>query len=175
MDKYEIINIILEDVDRELTDAEITSLLLETALAQKNEDRKETFGQLAADKLAKGAGSWFFVITFMVLLIIWIIINSVLALNAFDPFPFILLNLILSCLASIQAPLIMMSQNRQEEKDRQRALSDYKINLKTEFIIKELYQDLKSVKQTQEELLVAVKAIQSKEKKQKIKAHKENA
>ncbi len=85
-------------------------------------------GQKISDKVASFGGSWAFIISFFVILIIWIIYNSVAALkNEFDPYPFILMNLILSCIAALQAPIIMMSQNRQEEKDRQRGENDYLI------------------------------------------------
>ena len=101
-----------------------------------------TIGQRAADAIAKFAGSWAFIFAFTGVLILWMVINTLLAVKAFDPFPFILLNLVLSCVAAIQAPLIMMSQNRQEEKDRQRAENDYKVNLKTEIMIEDLYDKM---------------------------------
>ena len=97
----------------------------------------ETFGQRAADKLAAFAGSWLFLLTFVVLLLGWMIFNAVMAARAFDPYPYILLNLVLSCLSAIQAPILMMSQNRQGDKDRLRAENDFQVNLKTEFIIED--------------------------------------
>jgi len=98
---------------------------------------KLTIGQKLADKIASFGGSWTFIITFFSLLMLWILTNILfLTTKPFDPYPFILLNLILSCLAAIQAPIIMMSQNRQEQKDRKRAEQDYKINLKAELEIK---------------------------------------
>jgi len=102
-----------------------------------------TVGQMAADKIAKFGGSWTFIISFFTVLTGWIAFN-VYALNnqGFDPYPFILLNLILSCLASIQAPIIMMSQNRQEEKDRERAEWDLKINEKAEAEVREISKKL---------------------------------
>lgn len=102
---------------------------------------KYTFGEKLADQVASFGGSWKFIILFFTLLVVWIIINSIAFLmKPFDPYPFILLNLILSCLASIQAPIIMMSQNRQEVKDRLRAENDYKINLKAEYEIRALQE-----------------------------------
>jgi uncharacterized membrane protein len=102
-----------------------------------------TFGQRAADKIAKFGGSWTFIISFFLVLTIWISFNVYALHNkGFDPYPFILLNLILSCLASIQAPIIMMSQNRQEEKDRARAEWDLKINEKAEAEIREISKKL---------------------------------
>ncbi|MFM8596077.1 MAG: DUF1003 domain-containing protein [Flavobacteriales bacterium] len=104
---------------------------------------KLTFGQNLADKVATFGGSWTFIIVFGLVLFSWIILNAAfLANKGFDPYPFILLNLILSCLAAIQAPVIMMSQNRQEEKDRERAKQDYMINLKSELEIRTLHEKL---------------------------------
>jgi uncharacterized membrane protein len=106
-------------------------------------DNKLTMGEKIADNIAKFGGSWLFISSFGLVLFFWIIINtSVLLRHPFDPFPFILLNLILSCLAAIQAPVIMMSQNRQEEKDRLRAEHDYQINLKAELEIRQLHDKL---------------------------------
>lgn len=143
LNKLEILKIILEDVEEELTDEEILHLILDRTVSKDLASKKKyTLGQKAADKLAKFAGSWTFIILFTVALAAWIMINNKLGNKAFDPFPFILLNLILSCTAAIQAPLIMMSQNRQEEKDRQRAENDYKVNLKTEIIIQDIHRKL---------------------------------
>ncbi len=100
-------------------------------------DRNLSSGQRLADNIAKFGGSWSFISIFGVFLFIWMSINIyVMTVHPFDPYPFILLNLILSCLAAIQAPIIMMSQNRQEDKDRQRALHDYQVNLKAELEIR---------------------------------------
>lgn len=100
-------------------------------------------GQKVSDKVAKFGGSWAFIISFFVILIIWIIFNSVAPIrDSFDPYPFILMNLILSCIAALQAPIIMMSQNRQEEKDRRRGENDYLINLKAELEIRSLHQKM---------------------------------
>jgi uncharacterized membrane protein len=100
-----------------------------------------TKGQKISDRVAEFGGSWTFIITFFVILTIWIVFNSLATqkLN-FDPYPFILMNLILSCVAALQAPIIMMSQNRQEEKDRKRSENDYLINLKAELEIRSLHQ-----------------------------------
>lgn len=115
--------------------------------------RQLTFGDKMSDKLAEFAGSWAFIIGFGVVMIAWIVVNTRLLLHPYDPFPFILLNLILSCLAAIQAPLIMMSQNRQEEKDRIRSKNDYKINLKSELIIEDLHKKIDILLRNQEEIL----------------------
>lgn len=99
-------------------------------------------GQRIADKVASFGGSWTFIISFGVILMLWIATNVILVAKAFDPYPFILLNLVLSCLAALQAPVIMMSQNRKEEKDRQRAENDYLINLKAEIEVRNLHQKI---------------------------------
>jgi uncharacterized membrane protein len=102
-----------------------------------------TRGQKISDKVARFGGSWSFIISFFVVLLIWIAYNSMaMASKIFDPYPFILMNLILSCIAALQAPVIMMSQNRQEEKDRKRAENDYLINLKAELEIRALNQKI---------------------------------
>ncbi|MBL0295039.1 MAG: DUF1003 domain-containing protein [Saprospiraceae bacterium] len=102
-----------------------------------------TQGQKISDKVARFGGSWTFIILFMILLFFWILFNSISPKqDNFDPYPFILMNLILSCVAALQAPIIMMSQNRQEEKDRQRGENDYLINLKAELEIRALHQKI---------------------------------
>ena len=123
-----------------MTDEEILNLLADSKISMNPEkEQKITLGQKAADAIARFAGSWAFIFSFTGVLILWMLVNTLLASKAFDPYPFILLNLVLSCVAAIQAPLIMMSQNRQEEKDRHRAENDYKVNLKTEIMIEDLY------------------------------------
>lgn len=100
-------------------------------------------GQMISDKVARFGGSWSFIMIFMGLLIVWIIYNSIMVKqDQFDPYPFILMNLVLSCLAALQAPIIMMSQNRQEEKDRKRAENDYLVNLKAELEIRSLHKKI---------------------------------
>lgn len=112
-------------------------------IEQEDEIDNRTFGQKVADKVAAFGGSWTFIISFFVFILLWIGVNVYFLTNkGFDPYPFILLNLILSCLASLQAPIIMMSQNRQEEKDRERAKKDYEINLKAENEIQLLQEKL---------------------------------
>lgn len=105
---------------------------------------KLSFGQKVADGLAKFGGSWSFVIIFIVLLLAWIILNvtSLFMAKPFDPYPFILLNLVLSCLAALQAPIIMISQNREEERDREQAIHDYEVNLKSEIEVRLLHEKL---------------------------------
>lgn len=117
--------------------------LLTSKLSEAEDDGKRTYGQRLADKVAGFGGSWKFIIIFIVVLISWILLNALFLLNkGFDPYPYILLNLILSCTAALQAPVIMMSQNRKEVKDRKRAENDYLINLKAEIEIRNLHQKL---------------------------------
>lgn len=100
-------------------------------------------GQALSDRIARWGGSWAFIVFFLALLAVWIIFNvSIIPSDAFDPYPFILMNLVLSCVAALQAPIIMMSQNRKEEKDRMRAENDYLVNLKAELQIRELQQKM---------------------------------
>ncbi|MDO4604721.1 MAG: DUF1003 domain-containing protein [Helcococcus sp.] len=138
-----IMQILDEDMNNEEYEEALELLLAETV--NKIPENKMTKSQLAADKLAKFAGSWTFIIFFIIVLIGWIILNVYMLRNPFDPYPFILMNLVLSCIAAIQAPIIMMSQNRQEEKDRERAKNDYKVNLKSEILIEEIYRNINSI------------------------------
>jgi uncharacterized membrane protein len=114
-------------------------------------------GQKISDKVARFGGSWKFIVAFAVVLILWILFNS-LALTAFrfDPYPFILMNLILSCIAALQAPIIMMSQNRQEEKDRMRAENDYMVNLKAELEVRSLHEKMNLLLEEQIKTLFVV-------------------
>ena len=138
---------VLKDIRHDMSDEEVLNLLADSKISVSPESEKEkyTLGQRAADVIAKFAGSWAFIFSFTGVLVIWMIVNTLLAAKAFDPYPFILLNLVLSCVAAIQAPLIMMSQNRQEEKDRRRAENDYKVNLKTEIMIEDLYDKVNAI------------------------------
>jgi uncharacterized membrane protein len=125
-------------------------------------DEKLTFGQRLADTIAEFGGSWTFIMVFFFFLMLWILLNIWwLASRAFDPFPFILLNLILSCIAAIQAPVIMMSQNRQEQKDRIRGEHDYKINLKAELEIKLLHEKIDHLIIHQNKKLMEIQEIQA--------------
>ena len=138
---------VLKDIRHDMSDEEVLNLLADSKISVSPESEKEkyTLGQRAADVIAKFAGSWAFIFSFTGVLVLWMIVNTLLAAKAFDPYPFILLNLVLSCVAAIQAPLIMMSQNRQEEKDRRRAENDYKLNLKTEIMIEDLYDKVNAI------------------------------
>jgi uncharacterized membrane protein len=127
----------------------------------KQFERKLTFGERLSDHIAEFGGSWKFLISFGAVLVIWIAINGViLVTRAFDPYPFILLNLILSCLAAVQAPIIMMSQNRAEARDRLRAENDYKVNLKAELEIRHLHEKIDHLLRRQYNRLFEIQQIQ---------------
>lgn len=128
---------------------------------QEEIETQLTMGQKIADKVATFGGSWTFIITFFTFLLIWMVINIwVFTTQPFDPYPFILLNLILSCLAAIQAPIIMMSQNRQEQKDRKRGEHDYKINLKAELEIQLLSEKIDHLLVHQNKKLLEIQEVQ---------------
>lgn len=151
----------LQLIDRDVMNAvKNNSILFENI--QDKIDKKLTVGQRVADSVAQFGGSWTFIISFFVFLLIWMTVNILfLASKAFDPYPFILLNLILSCLAAIQAPIIMMSQNRQEQKDRLRSEHDYKINLKAELEIKLLSEKIDHLIIHQNRKLLEIQEVQA--------------
>lgn len=163
--RNQIISELLHVTDEEFTDEELIHQLIATEVT-KNADKDEhmTFGQRAADAVARFAGSWAFIFSFIAVMVIWMVINLVLGSRAFDEYPFILLNLVLSCIAAVQAPLIMMSQNRQEEKDRRRAENDYKVNLKTEIMIEDLHDKMNEILARQESILKRLKELEKREK-----------
>jgi uncharacterized membrane protein len=161
------IQVLLEEEKGELTELDrsvVQSFKDNEILARNIEieyEEKLKPSERIADKIATYGGSWKFIITFAMVLAIWIIMNSaVLLLRPFDPYPFILLNLVLSCLAAIQAPVIMMSQNRQEAKDRARSQHDYQINLKAELEIRNLHQKIDHLLTHQWERLVQIQQLQ---------------
>ncbi len=144
------------EVVRSLREHEILASNVDAELEQS-----WSFGERLADRIATFGGSWTFLICFGVFLAIWIAINSaVLLWRPLDPYPFIFLNLILSCLAAIQAPVIMMSQNRQEEKDRIRSQHDYQVNLKAELEIRHLHEKMDHLLSHQWERLVQIQELQ---------------
>lgn len=150
----------------ELTDLEknvLQTLKNQKTLVEKIEHTEAplTLSQKVADRVATFGGSWRFIISFAVFMFLWITANTVVLLNrGFDPYPFILLNLILSCIAALQAPVIMMSQNRQEEKDRERAQKDYMINLKSELEIRMLHEKLDHLIIHQQQELIEIQKVQ---------------
>ena len=166
--RIDVIKMILEDENIAREEDEVLHLLLQERVSKNpvaDHEEKFTLGQRMADNLAKAAGSWVFIGSFGGCLVLWIAVNAAVLLNrGFDPYPFILLNLVLSCLAAIQAPVIMMAQNRQEEKDRLRAKNDYKVNLKAEIIIEDIHEKLDDIIASHKEL---IKRINDLEKGQK--------
>jgi uncharacterized membrane protein len=150
----------LSALDQEVIESLQQHEILSNDLSKQFE-RKLTFGERLSDHIAEFGGSWKFLITFGAVLVIWIAINGVLLVTqAFDPYPFILLNLILSCLAAVQAPVIMMSQNRAEARDRLRAENDYKVNLKAELEIRHLHEKIDHLLRRQYNRLFEIQQIQ---------------
>lgn len=160
----DLVRSILDDeYDKRAEEEEIMHILLQHKVAENTSkvgDDSLTLGAKMADRIAKFAGSWTFILIFISCLILWIIANAFLLTRPFDVYPFILLNLILSCVAAIQAPVIMMSQNRQEEKDRLRSLNDYKTNLKSEILVEDIHSKLDQLLTNQEELLGRLSAVE---------------
>ena len=158
---------VLEDEIGELSalDQEVVESLREHEILSsdiaKQFEKKLTFGERLSDKIAAFGGSWTFIIFFSAVLLIWIVINSfILMMRAFDPYPYILMNLVLSALAALQAPVIMMSQNRSEARDRARGENDYKINLKAELEIRHLHEKIDHLLRGQYKRLFEIQQIQ---------------
>lgn len=152
-ERQRIIRELLHGTDEEFTDEELIHQLIATKVTENADHReKPSLGQRASDAVAKFAGSWAFIFSFIAIMVLWMLLNLLMGDQAFDAYPFILLNLVLSCIAAVQAPLIMMSQNRQEAKDRERAENDYKVNLKSELIVDDLHKKLDRVLENQKEL-----------------------
>ncbi len=165
-ERRKVIKELLDVTDKEFTDEELIHQLIATEVTKNTDkDEKLSLGQKASDAVAKFAGSWAFIFSFIAVMVIWMVVNIVLAANAFDGYPFILLNLVLSCIAAVQAPLIMMSQNRQEAKDRERAENDYRINLKNELIIDDLHKKLDLILENQKKIMRKLEILE--EEKQK--------
>jgi uncharacterized membrane protein len=163
----EYVQALMEEEKGELSSLErsvIESLARQEILAENIEaqfQKKLSLGERLADRIADFGGSWTFIVLFGGFILIWIAINTiVLLMRPFDPYPFILLNLMLSCLAAIQAPIIMMSQNRQEARDRLRSENDYRVNLKAELEIRHLHEKLDHLLQHQWERLIEIQQIQ---------------
>lgn len=174
--KEELVREILAK-DKDLNSSNIDEELIHQLISGKvakdiNNVRDEnlTLGQKTADKIAAFGGSWTFIISFGIVLVTWITLNTIiLSTKAFDPYPFVFLNLVLSCIAAIQAPIIMMSQNRQSERDRLTAANDYLVNLKSEIIVEDLHNKIDLLIERQEEytkkqemLLKAVEELKNK-------------
>lgn len=165
--QHQYVQSLLEAEKGELTELELEVLngLREHEILARNPEvhfeAERTFGQRLADRIATFGGSWNFIVVFAVVLFAWMFVNSyALVVRPFDPYPYILLNLVLSALAALQAPVIMMSQNRQEARDRLRAMHDYQINLKAELEIRQLHQKIDHLLSHQWERLVEIQEIQ---------------
>ena len=143
--KKELVKKLLKQEINAENESDLIEMLIDKPITidvDKQEDKSLTRGEKLADKLSEVAGSWSFIIGFSLFIVIWIIINTVILNRASDPYPFVLLNLVLSCLASLQAPIIMMSQNRQAKKDSLRNQNDYQIDLKSELILERLHEEI---------------------------------
>lgn len=148
--KREIVKMLLNSDIGEKDEEELLDLLIDQPISidvDKEEDSKRTLGDKVADRISEVAGSWGFIIIFTCFLIFWVILNVYILSdgNKIDPYPFILLNLVLSCIAALQAPIIMMSQNRQSQKDSLRDQNDYRIDLKSELILEELHDKMEEI------------------------------
>src|SRR5574344_417851 len=153
--KKEIVQMLLKKQFESTDEEDLINMLIDEPIAidvDKQEDATRTIGDKLADKLTATAGSWNFIISMIIFLILWILLNVFMFENG-DPYPFILLNLILSCIAALQAPIIMMSQNREAKKDRMRSSNDYKTDLKSELILEELHQEMKKILNNQNKIL----------------------
>lgn len=153
--KKEIVRMLLNQDLPTDNEEELIEILINDPIAvdiDKATDENKTFGDRVADKITEKAGSWAFILGFMAFLIIWIFINLKLIKNL-DPYPFILLNLVLSCIAALQAPIIMMSQNRSAKKDSLRGHNDYKTDLKSELILEELHHEMRDILANQRKIL----------------------
>lgn len=156
--KSDIVKRLLSKSLDKVDEKELMKMLIDEPLAidsDKNEDKKRTFGDILADQVTKIVGSWTFIILFVLFLILWMAFNYFDILKI-DPFPFVLLNLILSCIAALQAPIIMMSQNRAAKKDSIRSLNDYKTDLKSELILEVLHEQMDEILKMQKEIRKSV-------------------
>lgn len=169
--KAELLELLLERENKEIKKMdEMVDLLVSKNLTLNvngEKDDKLTFGERMSDKLAKFAGSWIFIGIFLLIIALWLLSNIYLFTKPFDAYPFILLNLFLSCIAALQAPIIMMSQNRQEKKDRIRNDNDYKIDLKSEFILEDLYNKVNKVLDQQETIKAKLSVLEKQTRDQK--------
>lgn len=155
----------MENADISLVEQQVIDAITHNKILSEDIEpilnKQLTAGQRAADAIAEFGGSWRFIISFFVVLVTWIAMNAwFLGQRPFDPYPFILLNLILSCLAAIQAPIIMMSQNRQEQKDRLRSENDFKVNLKAELEIKLLHEKIDHLTFIQNKRMLEIQQVQ---------------
>ncbi len=161
VNKKEIVKRLLKQEISAEDEDDLIEMLIDRPITidvDKQEDKDLTKGEKLADKLSEVAGSWGFIIGFSLFIVSWIIINLVIMRRAMDPYPFILLNLLLSCLASLQAPIIMMSQNRQAKKDSIRNQNDYQIDLKSELILERLHEEIQESLRNERMIIKLLKA-----------------
>ena len=157
--KKDIVKMLLRNNELDEKDEEeLLDLLIDQPISidvDKQEEAKMTFGDRVADRVSEVAGSWGFIMLFVLFLVCWIILNTVILVgqDAIDPYPFILLNLVLSCISALQAPIIMMSQNRQAAKDSLRNQNDYRTDLKSELILEELHDKMEKILDNQKQIL----------------------
>lgn len=150
--KKDLVKKILKNNDIDGNEEELLDILIDEQISIDPDKERLTKGEKIADKLTKVAGSWRFIIGFSIFLLLWIFLNLT-GIIKLDEFPFILLNLLLSCLAAFQAPIIMMSQNRQAKKDSLRSRNDYRIDLKSELILEELHDKMEIILSNQKRIL----------------------
>ena len=153
--KQEIVKMLLNQNLETENEDELIELLIDKPIAvdiDKQDKQSEKIGDKIADKLTAIAGSWPFIIGLIIFLLLWIILNIFILTNA-DPYPFILLNLLLSCIAALQAPIIMMSQNREAKKDRLRSSNDYKTDLKSELMLEDLHNKMSQIIKNQNKII----------------------
>lgn len=153
--KKEIVKMLLKKDINVTAEEDLINMLINEPISvdtDKESDLNRSFGDYLADKITEIAGSWPFIIGLIIFLLLWIILNIFILTNA-DPYPFILLNLLLSCIAALQAPIIMMSQNREAKKDRLRSSNDYKTDLKSELILEDLHNKMEQILKNQNKII----------------------
>ena len=153
--KREIVKMLLNKKNMEISDDELMDILFENNIAvdvAKEDNKNLSYGDKIADKITIITGSWGFIIGFILFILVWMLLNLTIFKNV-DPYPFILLNLLLSCIAAIQAPIIMMSQNRASKKDSLRSQNDYKTDLKSEILLEELHIQIEKVERLEKEII----------------------
>ena len=156
MDKKEIVKRLVSQELGKKDHEDLIDLLINNPISvdvDKEQEANTTFGEKMADRISAIAGSWFFIMLFILFLILWIILNVFVLTEKIDPYPFILLNLVLSCISAIQAPIIMMSQNREAKKDSVRNQNDYIVDLKSELILEDLHRKLELVLRNQSKII----------------------
>jgi len=156
MDKKEIVKRLVSQELDEKGHEELIDMVINNPIAvdvDKEQEANTTFGEKMADKISAIAGSWFFISLFLLFLISWIVLNVFILKEKIDPYPFILLNLVLSCISAIQAPIIMMSQNREAKKDSVRNQNDYIVDLKSELILEDLHRKLELILKNQSKII----------------------